>query len=203
MAVISESRDFNGFATKVHRLDLSELVAEAASTLDFPLAVEERKHANGTRGLRQTIDARFKELGGWRMVKVGGVDWTKSSKKGATIGVEVQVSGRSDMLAVDILHLKEKLHTGFIDAGLIIVPDDTLSRFLTDRTPNYATAIKHLEAGASELPIRVLAFRHDRAGYALRKMRTNRGRIAPEASSGITTGRKVAESDPKNDSDSG
>ncbi len=193
MAIISESRDFNGFAQKVQRLDLSALVAEAVSTLDFSLLVEERKHANGTRGLRQTIDERFEQLGGWKMVKVGGVDWTKSSQKGGTVGVEVQVSGRSDMLAVDVLHLKDKLHSGFIDAGIIIVPDDTLSRFLTDRTPNYATAIKHLEAGAAELPIRVLAFRHDGAGTALGKMRTNLGRVVYGA---VEPAQKVAEPKP-------
>jgi hypothetical protein len=175
VAIISQSRDYNGFAQKVERLGLAKLVAEATSTLDFPLFAEEKKHANGTRGLRQTIDARFKHLGGWTMVKVGGVDWTKSSERGGTIGVEVQVSGRSDMLAVDVLHLKERLFSGFIDAGIIIVPDDGLSRFLTDRTPNYATAIKHIEAGASDLPIRVLAFRHNGPGPALGKMRTNLG----------------------------
>lgn len=173
MTIISESRDFNGFAKKVQRLGLTELVAEAASSLDFTLLVDERKHANGTKGLRQTIDQRFKEIGGWTVVKVGGVDWTKSSAKGGTVGVEVQVSGRSDMLAVDVLHLKGKLQSGFIDAGIIIVPDGVLSRFLTDRTPNYATAIKHLEAGASDLPIRVIAFRHDGPGVALEKMITN------------------------------
>ena len=198
MPIISETRDFNGFAQKIERLDLVGLVEEAVSTLDFPLLVEERKHANGTRGLRQEIDGRFKQLGGWKMVKVGGVDWTKGSAKGATIGVEVQVSGRSDMLAVDVIHLKAKLQSGFIDAGIIIVPDDKLSRFLTDRTPNFATAIKHLEAGASDLPIRVIAFRHNGPGYALGKMRTNLGRLISEAE----PGQKVAEPEPPKKPDS-
>lgn len=59
--------------------------------------------------------------------------------------------------------------------GVIIVPDDTLSRFLTDRTPNFATAIKHAQH-AKDLPIRVIGFRHDSVGEALAKMRTNLGR---------------------------
>lgn len=176
MPIISETRDYNGFAQKVERLGLGKLVAEAASTLSFPLLVEERKHANGTRELRQTIDAAFKQIGGWRIVKSGGIDWTKASEQGGTVGVEVQVSGRSDMLAVDIMHLKEKIFEGNIDAGIIIVPDDTLSRYLTDRTPNLATALKHIEDRARDLPIRVLAFRHNGPGPALGKMRTNLGK---------------------------
>src|SRR6185312_1768593 len=88
-------------------------------------------------------DAGFERLGGWRKVTVGGIDWTKANETGASVGVEVQVSGRSDMLAVDIMHLKEELVDGTIDVGLIIVPDDALSRVLTDRTPKLATAVKH------------------------------------------------------------
>lgn len=180
LAIISETQDFNGFAQKVARLGLDALVTEVESTLAFPLFVEESKHANGTRGLRQTIDRGFERLGGWSILKSGGTDWTKTAAQGGTIGVEVQVSGRSDMLAVDIMHLAEQIVAGEIDAGIIVVPDDTLSPYLTDRTPNFATAIKHVEHRAKELPIRVVAFRHDGPGPALGKMRTNLGRY-PDA----------------------
>lgn len=80
------------------------------------------------------------------------------------------------MLAVDVMHLKEDLVKGVIDVGLIIVPDDTLSRFLTDRTPNFATAVKHVDHRASDLPIIIIAFHHDGVGDALVKMRTNLGK---------------------------
>jgi hypothetical protein len=63
-----------------------------------------------------------------------------------------------------------------IDVGIIIVPDNDISRYLTDRTPNLATAIKHVEHRARELPIRILAFRHNGIGDALDKMRTNLGK---------------------------
>jgi hypothetical protein len=178
MAIISEVKDYNGFAAKVARLGLDGLVTEARSTVaDLPLYIKESRYANGTRGIRQTIDDNFDAIGGWECVKSGGIDWTKASKTGARLGVEVQVSGRSDMLAVDILHLSESLSAGRIDAGLIIVPDDTLSRFLTDRTPNLATAIRHVDHRAARLAIRVLAFRHDGVGAALPKHRTNLGRL--------------------------
>lgn len=177
MPIISERLDYNGFLNKISRLKMDELVREAESTLlSFQLFVEERKHANGTKGTRQTIDSNFQSIDGWTKITVGGIDWQKSSSVNARLGVEVQVSGRSDMLAVDIMHLKESLSTGFIDAGLIIVPDNRLSRFLTDRTPNVATAIKHVEDRARDMPIMIVAFKHDGPGIALGKMRTNLGR---------------------------
>lgn len=190
MPVISETKDYNGFAAKVARLGLAGIVDEATSVLSFELLVEERKYINGTQGLRQMIDGGFDRLGGWTCVKSGGVDWTKANDQGATVAVEVQVSGRSDMLAVDILHLSESLAKGRIDAGIIIVPDDKLSRFLTDRTPNLATALRHVKARAEDLPIRVLAFHHDGIGPALPKIRTNVGKWFEQGQ------RKVAEQPP-------
>lgn len=177
MPTISVTRDFNGFAAKVERLGLDGIVAEAIATLTrFELLIEERQHANGTQGLRKQIDDGFSALRDWTKISSGGTDWRKSNGIGAKLGVEVQVSGRSDMLAVDIMHLKEDVTSGTIDVGIIIVPDDTLSRYLTDRTPNFATAIRHAEHRASDLPIRVVGFRHDGPGDALPKMRTNLGR---------------------------
>jgi hypothetical protein len=177
--VISETRDYDGFAEKVRRLGLDEVVAEATSTVTkFTLLIEERPLANGTRWLRKTIDAGFAAFGGWKKKPVGGIDWSKANARGAGVGVEVQVSGRSDMLAVDILHLSAELLAGGIDVGVIIVPDDLLSRFLTDRTPNFRTAIRRINARASDLPLRVLAFRHNGTGPALEKMRTNLGAVS-------------------------
>lgn len=178
MPTISQTIDYDGFAQKIARLQLKKLVAEATSTLSqFHLLVEETKQVNGTRDIRRSIDSGFDRVGGWTKVSSGGIDWTKQSLRGASVGVEVQVSGRSDMLAVDVMHLKESLEAGSIDAGVIIVPDDVLSRFLTDRTPNLATAVKHVERWAKDLPVRILAFRHDGVGAALVKMRTNLGKI--------------------------
>lgn len=109
---------------------------------------------------------------------MGGIDWSKSTDAGAKIGVEVQVSGRSDLLAVDVLHLGNSIREGKTDVGVIIVPDDELSPYLTDRTPNLRTAKRHVTGMAENLPIRIVAFRHDGVGEALDKMRTNLGRAA-------------------------
>jgi hypothetical protein len=180
LPTITDTRDYNGFIEKARRLGLDALVAEASTTLTcFTLLVEERPLVNGTLWIRQTIDAGFMNFSGWVKKPVGGIDWTKRNDAGATIGVEVQVSGRSDMLAVDVLHLNDELIAGRIDIGLIIVPDDRLSRFLTDRTPNLRTAVRHVNSRARDQPIRILAFGHDGIGPALAKMPTGR---APRAS---------------------
>ena len=177
MPVLTDRCDYNGFLTKVHRLRLDILVAEMeAAVTGFRLHVKETRHANGTRQIRQQIDNRFDALGGWHKVTAGGVDWTKANEQGSKIGVEVQVSGRSDLLAVDVLHLGEQLTAGHLDAGIIVVPDDTLSRFLTDRTPNLRTARRHVESHAQDMAIRIVAFRHDGPGPAIPKARTNLGR---------------------------
>lgn len=177
MPKVTHKKDYNGFANKVERLNLGQLVQQVEDTLaSFQLTIEERKHANGTRGIRRCIDEGFEGLGGWTKTTVGGIDWTKANEIRAKVGVEVQVSARSDLLAIDLMHLRDSMHQGLLDVGIIIVPDDDLSYFLTDRTPNLRTAIKHIEARARDLPIRVLAFAHDGTGDALKKMRTNLGR---------------------------
>ena len=174
MPIITDRLDYNGFTEKVPRLGLAVLVAEIEKVVEwFPLLVKEEKHANGTKGLRELFDARFAALGGWKKLTVGGIDWTKENEKGSKIGVEVQVSGRSDMLAVDVLHLRKELVGGRVDAGIIVVPNDILSRFLTDRTPNLRTAIRHIE---EDMAVRIIAFQHDGTGPALPKMKTNLGK---------------------------
>lgn len=176
MPTISEIIPFNGFENKIRRHGLTQIYQEAIRTLTFELLIEETRHANGTRGIRETIDSNFSKIEGWVQTKVGGIDWVKHSVNSATLGVEVQVSGRSDLLSVDILHIKGEINAGNLDVGLIIVPDDYISPFLTDRTPNLRTALKHIHLHAADSPICVISFSHDGIGAALPKMRTNLGR---------------------------
>ena len=180
MPLITSRESYNGFNQRVQRLGLRPLLDEIETAVtDFPLLVKEARHANGTKWIRETIDARFEFVGGWTKVVSGGVDWTKVDSADRSIGVEVQVSGRSDLLAVDVLHLHEQLSGGHLDAGVIVVPDDTLSPFLTDRTPNLRTAIKHVDSRARDMPVQIIAFQHDGVGDAIPKARTNLGRLNP------------------------
>ena len=177
MPHITERRSYNGFEPRVQRLGLQPLLDEVEVAITgFRLLIEETRHANGTKSIRETIDGRFHLLGGWTKLVSGGVDWTKVDSADRTMGVEVQVSGRSDLLAVDVLHLHTQLSGGHLDAGVIVVPDNTLSPFLTDRTPNLRTAIRHVESRAPDMPVQIIAFRHDGIGPAIPKARTNVGR---------------------------
>jgi len=177
MPVITDIEDYAGFSEKATRLNLGVLIEEIEEILEgFSLLVEERRKANGTVPIREQIDEGFRKKGGWTNALTGDFDWTKSISTGSAIGVEVQVSGRSDLLAVDVLHLVDAMRGGRIDLGLIIVPDDQLSKYLTDRTPNFATAKKHVLSRGQDYPIRIVGFRHDGTGSAIEKKRTNVGR---------------------------
>lgn len=179
MPIITKVVDYDGVGQRIQRLGLTARYEQAVECItNWQLLIEEKKHANGTRGIRQVIDGRFEAVGGWSKKVSGDLDWAASAPEtGAHIGVEVQVSGRSDLLIKDVLHVKRSLAKGILDVGIIVVPDNALSFFLTDRTPNLAHAIMHItEADASDLPIRVLSFKHDGLGPPLAKMVTNMGK---------------------------
>jgi hypothetical protein len=52
--------------------------------------------------------------GGWAKKVTGGIDWLKCHTVNGTrvcIGLEVQVSARSDLLVVDMIHLTTHIHS--------------------------------------------------------------------------------------------
>lgn len=103
----------------------------------------------------------------------GDIDWTRCHTINGTkvcVGVEIQMSARSDLLVVDVMHLRGALERGEIDVGVLVVPSDRLGVFLTDRGPRMADAKKHVRAArADDLPILLIAIEHDGAGPALAK----------------------------------
>ena len=96
------------------------------------------------------------------------------------IGVEIQVSGRSDILARDIVHIRNNLQESHIDVGVIVVPSDEFEYFLTDRVANFSYAVRYVEKElreAQSYPIVLLAIEHD--GFSdkpLPKKKTNKGK---------------------------
>lgn len=102
-----------------------------------------KKQANGAGRVRELIDERFNTFEDWVQSKSGDVDWMKRIRYNQTIvsrlGVEIQVSGRSDLLARDIVHIRNNLQDSHIDAGVIVVPSDEFEYWLTDRVANSAT----------------------------------------------------------------
>lgn len=121
------------------------------------------------------IDERFVAAGGWNQKKSGGVDWMKRQAVNGrprfiSIGVEVQVSGRSDLVAVDLIHLRKQLLQGEIDLAVLVVPSDRLGRFITDRVATVSQTKRHIDMGHfEEMPFILMAIEHDGEGQAIKK----------------------------------
>jgi len=167
---------YNGAREKIGRLGLSNLLNQLKGALAATsLRVLEEKDSNGGAAVRKLIDAALDGIGGWDKTTTGDIDWRKcASSAGTTIclGVEVQVSARSDLLIMDIIHLRKAINAGAIDLGVLVVPSDHLSSFLTDRAPSMSDAKRHVaEARADDLPLLLLAIEHDGPGPALAKQK--------------------------------
>ena len=135
------------------------------------IRVREKKQANGAGRVRELIDERFGDYQDWVPSKSGNVDWIKRLRYNQTVvsrmGVEIQVSGRSDLLARDIVHIRNNLQDSHIDVGAIVVPSDEFEYFLTDRVANFSYAVRYVEKElreAKDYPIVLLAVEHD--GYS-------------------------------------
>jgi len=179
MTKIVEEKSYDGATEKIERLGLQSLIQELRLLLtSFSLLVEEKRDANGGAFLRRLIDEQFEKVGGWAKKQTGGIDWQKCLRVNGTrvcIGVEIQVSGRSDMIAVDLIHLKDAIVTGSIDAGVVVVPSDQLGRFLTDRGPRKSEAERHLtHARAEDIPLVMIVLEHDGPGPPLAKQTKRR-----------------------------
>ena len=135
--------------------------------------MEERRDANGGAAVRRLIDEQFVLAGGWTKRQTGDVDWTKCHVVNGTrvcLGVEVQFSARSDLVVIDVIHLRRALTEGAIDVAVLVVASDRLGYFLTDRGPRMADAKRHVrEARADDLPLLLIALEHDGPGAPLAK----------------------------------
>jgi hypothetical protein len=169
---IVEEHSYNGAKERIARLGLEPVLEELRTILTgFALRVEEKRDANGGAAVRRLIDERFP--GSWENVAAGDIDWTRCNTVNGTricVGVEIQMSARSDLLVVDVIHLRSAIERGEIDAGVLVVPSDKLGVFLTDRGPRMADAKKHVRAArADDLPILLIAIEHNGPGPALAK----------------------------------
>jgi hypothetical protein len=165
---------YDGFYEKTKRLGLLEVLEETRKILsDFELRVMEKKDSNGGAAVRELIDERFESALGWKKKQTGDVDWTKCHRANGTevcLGVEVQMSARSDLLVMDIYHLRTGMIEGRIDVGVLAVPSDALGVFLTDRAPCLSDAKRHVDgARATDLPLLLIGLTHDGPGAALAK----------------------------------
>jgi hypothetical protein len=174
VARIVEEHTYDGAVERIRRLGLGPLLDELRSILQgVELRVEERRDANGGAAVRKLIDGQFEHTGGWTKKQSGDVDWTKCHVVNGTqvcLGVEVQFSARSDLVVIDVIHLRRALTEGTIDVAVLVVPSDRLGYFLTDRGPKMADAKRHVhEARADDLPLVLIALEHDGPGPPLAK----------------------------------
>jgi hypothetical protein len=179
MPKISKQQEYASALIRIDRLGLSPLLAELTEILTaFELRVREAKDANGGAAVRKILDERFVQAGGWQIQKSGAVDWTKCHAVNGTrvcVGVEIQVSARSDLLVMDICHLRDAITEGHIDIGVLVVPDDELGHYLTDRAPKFSDAVRHVRAArAEDFPLLLLGLRHDGPGEPLAKQSKTR-----------------------------
>jgi len=147
---ITKIKFYGGARDKVCRLGLADLFIEVQQIFfDTDITLLEEKQANGAAFIREAIDANFSKAGEWNKNTTGGIDWIKRIRYNKSIiarmGVEIQVSARSDLLIRDIVHLRNSLQDGEIDIGVIVVPDERLQFFLPDRTPSFKDAIRYIE----------------------------------------------------------
>lgn len=182
---ISKIRFYGGAREKVCRLGLAHIFLELQEILlSVEIRVLNKKQANGAGRVRELIDEKFNAYKDWVQSKTGDIDWVKRLRFNETIvsrlGVEIQVSGRSDLLARDIVHIRNNLQDSHIDAGVIVVPADEFEYFLTDRVANYSYAVRYVEEElreAQSYPIILIAVEHD--GFSdepIPKKVTNKGK---------------------------
>lgn len=174
---ITKIKYYGGARDKVCRLGISHLFLELQQIIfDTEIRLLEKKDANSAAVIREALDAGFEALnegkseeeGKWIKTASGGVDWVKRMRYNhsivSRIGVEIQVSARSDLLIRDIVHLRNSLQEGKIDVGVIVVPDDRLQQFIPDRTPSFKDAVRYVEEEFKEamtFPIIIMAIEHD------------------------------------------
>jgi len=148
MPKIIDFKPFDGFERKIERLGLTKMLDEVRQLIsDFVFLLAEAPHGNSAAALRVMLDERFSTVSGWRIVKSGGIDWTKCLRyDGAEVcmGVELQISARSDLLTNDLAHLVQAIEVGNIDVGVIVVPSNETARYLTDRCPRFSYAEEHV-----------------------------------------------------------
>lgn len=176
---ITDIKFYGGSRERITKLGLANLFIEIQEIiLSTQVFLLEKKDANGGGALRKLLDKSFEDRQDWTKITAGDIDWTKKIRYNrsfiAKVGVEVQVSARSDLLIRDLVHIRNNLENGEIEVGVIIVPSNLLQVYLPDRTPSIKDAVKYIEEEFTEAkrnPIVLVAIEHDGAGEALKKQK--------------------------------
>lgn len=119
---IAKIRYYGGSREKVCRLGLAHIFLELQEILiSTEIRILDKRKANGAAVVREKIDASFGEFPDWVQSKSGDIDWVKRLRFNQTIvtrmGVEIQVSGRSNALSTDMVHIRNSLQDSIIDVA--------------------------------------------------------------------------------------
>src|SRR2546425_3531547 len=146
MAKIVREEYYDGSKKKIARLGLLPLIDEIKNAISsFTLVIKKQIHGNGSAALRELIDSALRNVGDWTNTASGDVDWIKCRIVDGVrvcVGVEVQVSARSDLIFRDIVHFQKQMREGHIDVCVEILPSDELSPYLIDRTPRFSDGVR-------------------------------------------------------------
>jgi hypothetical protein len=147
---LSKQREYGGVKVLIDRLGLSVLVRELADTVTG-FSLDLRRVVTGG-AIRKKICIRLTQAG-WRANEDAHVEWTKCQSVNGTrlsIGVQLRVSGPADLAVADICRLRDAWTDADIDVGVLVVPDDELGHYLTDRGPRFSDAIRQVRAARAE-----------------------------------------------------
>jgi len=149
VSLLAISLGLYGLCSIVARSGRDLTKASLFRLISTEVLVLNEKQANGAGRVRELIDIQFKASEEWEQSRSGDIDWVKGMRFNQSIvsriGIEVQVSGRSDLLARDIIHIRNSLQDSRIDVGVIVVPSDGFEYYLTDRVANFSYAMRYVE----------------------------------------------------------
>lgn len=174
MPKITERKDYNGVLARIERPGLAPLIAELEEVLTgFPLLVKEEKDTNvappfassSTSASTTPADGRSPRPAMWI-----GSSVTPSTEPRSVSGSRSRCQHAAICSSWTSAIFATHSPKGVIYVGILVVPDDTLARFLTDRGPRFSDAVRHVRAArAEDFPLLLLGIHHDGPGEPLAK----------------------------------
>ena len=176
---IDSMKFYDGACEKIVRLGMSDMLVELLQALmGTRVLLKEEKDANSGKVVRESIDGMLEQGSGWTKTVTGDLDWVKTKRTPPDmeirLGVEIQMSARSDLVIRDLLHVRENIKRGKIEVVVLVVPSDKMSAFLPDRAPSLSETVRYTEKEFDEIqqfPLVLISVEHDGPGEPLPKQK--------------------------------
>ncbi len=183
-------KTFNGTARKVYRLGLRGVLEELRRLVGrFGPLNTGMIYPDPGKTIQESVQTRLSRAG-WTRHRVGRGYWKKSltiDGVEVSLGTRVQLNRRNglnarDAMTVEVVGLANKITSGAIDVGALVVAGDRLAMRLGRRVPSFSDAVEAVErCGMTDLPLVVIGVEADRpgAGMVNGTRQRNRRHIAP------------------------